>query len=362
MSSVLAFIQKRHAGSRKKPRRRAKLTREGKAFVFVTVGVGFGAVNTGNNLLYLMLALMLSLLLLSMVLSEIALLGVTIRRRLPTRVFAKTPSLVELVLSNKKRFLPSYSLEVEDRSEADPTDRRCYFLKTAPSSEQTAAYRRVAKRRGWLKLDGYRVGTRYPFGLVEKAYLHTDEEELLVFPELVDVDASVLRGLLDGADHEVAHLGRGTEVAGLREYRSGDEARAIHWRRSAALGALVVRERHQDASARVTLALDNARPEPREGATDAAGRAEAAWEAGFERAISETASLALEAVGRGAAVDVIVRGARSPLVVPGTSPDAVFCFLAELASCDPSAPLPEVGPRSVSIPVVPLDGAEGDAE
>ena len=48
---------------RKRGRRRFRLTREGKAFLFVTLGVGFAAINTANNLLYLVLGLLLSLLL-----------------------------------------------------------------------------------------------------------------------------------------------------------------------------------------------------------------------------------------------------------------------------------------------------------
>ena len=40
--------------------RRLRFTREGRWFTFLTVGVGFGAINTGNNLLYLLLGWMLS--------------------------------------------------------------------------------------------------------------------------------------------------------------------------------------------------------------------------------------------------------------------------------------------------------------
>lgn len=328
-----------------RPRRRARLTREGKAFTAVTVGVGIAALNTGNNLLYLMLGLMLSLFLLSMVLSEIALMKITVARRLPQRAFARTPTLVELILHNEKRRLPSYSLEVEDRAKSEPTDRRCYFLKVAPDGEQTAAYQRVPSGRGVLELAGYRVGTRYPFGLVEKAYIYQDPGELLVYPELVRVDPDQLRGLSDGAEHPVGRIGAGTEVAGLREFRDGDSARAIHWRRSAALAKLVVRERERDASTRVTLVLDNACPK---------GGGER-WAVGFEEAISRVASLAAAASARGAVVDVAVRGRRSPLVLPGSPPDPIWRFLAELSVADEASPAPVGGTSSVVIAVVPRD-------
>ena len=44
-----------------RPPRRLKFTREGKFFVGITLGVGFAAINTGNNLLYLLLGMLLAL-------------------------------------------------------------------------------------------------------------------------------------------------------------------------------------------------------------------------------------------------------------------------------------------------------------
>jgi uncharacterized protein (DUF58 family) len=287
-------------------------------FVFVTVGVAFAAVNTGNNLLYLMLGLMLSLLLLSMVLSENALEKLRVERRLPKRAFAGSPVLVELELANDKRFLPSYSLEVEDRATEDPTDRRCFFLKVSAKGSQRAAYRRVPSRRGELFLSGYRIVTRYPFGLVEKARTYTSEAKMLVYPALVPVDPALLRGLREGAEQPTPRIGLGTEVAGLRGYQLGDEARAIHWRRTATLGRVVVKERERDAASRVTFVLDEARPD---GAGDA-------WDAAFEGAVSEAASLAAAALASGCGVEMVTRGGASPVVLPGSPPDPIFTLLA----------------------------------
>src|SRR6185436_19935940 len=48
-----------------RPPRKLKFTREGKYFLGITLGVGFAAINTGNNLLYLLLGMLLSLIVLS---------------------------------------------------------------------------------------------------------------------------------------------------------------------------------------------------------------------------------------------------------------------------------------------------------
>ena len=68
-----------------KPPRRLKFTREGKFFVGITLGVGFAAINTANNLLYLLLGLLLALIIVSGVMSELSLRNLTVVRRLPLR-------------------------------------------------------------------------------------------------------------------------------------------------------------------------------------------------------------------------------------------------------------------------------------
>ena len=83
-------------------------------FVLVTIGVGIAAVNTGNNLLYLVLGLLLSLLLTSGVLSDLVLFGVRVRRKAAPRVFAGSPVYFEIEVENAKSRLASLSLEVLD--------------------------------------------------------------------------------------------------------------------------------------------------------------------------------------------------------------------------------------------------------
>ena len=63
-----------------RPPRTLRPTRAGWAFFAITFGVGFAALNTGNNLLYLVLSLMLAFLVLSGVLSESALRGIEVRQ------------------------------------------------------------------------------------------------------------------------------------------------------------------------------------------------------------------------------------------------------------------------------------------
>lgn len=298
-----------------------RFTREGRVFVMVTLGVGAAAVNTGNNLLYLVLGLMLSLILLSGVLSDLVLYRIRAVRGLPARAFAGSPCLVEITLENEKTWLPSFSLEAEDQADDAPTDRRCYFLKVEASGTQRASYRREPAKRGLLRFRRVRLTTRYPFGLFDKWRILPLEEEMLVFPriELPHGDSAARS---EGSDASAASVpGAGVEPAGVREYRPGDEARSLHGRRSAALGRLVVRERERESSRLFVIGIDNAQPDGAPG-----------WDAAFERAVSRTAGLAIDAHRKGRTVEVVARGGRSPRIAPTDSTDRILAFLALLAS------------------------------
>jgi uncharacterized protein (DUF58 family) len=298
-----------------------RFTREGRVFVMVTLGVGAAAVNTGNNLLYLVLGLMLSLILLSGVLSDLVLYRVRALRGLPSRAYVGSPSLVEITLENEKTWLPSFSLEAEDQADDAPTDRRCYFLKVEASGSQRASYRREPTRRGVVRFRRVRLTTRYPFGLFDKWRILPLEDELLVFPR-IDLPSLGSTARSEGAEASASAVpGSGVEPAGVREYRPGDEARSLHARRSAALGRLVVREREREAARLFVVAIDNARPD-----------GVAGWAEGFERAISRVAGLVVDAHRNGRTVEVVARGSRSPRVPPSASIDGALAFLALLAA------------------------------
>ena len=87
-------------------------TQEGWGFLGLTVLLGVAALNSGNNLLYLAVALLLSLIVLSGLLSEQGFRKVRVSVHLPRRCFAGTPASVRVTVQNNKRRLPSYALQL----------------------------------------------------------------------------------------------------------------------------------------------------------------------------------------------------------------------------------------------------------
>jgi uncharacterized protein (DUF58 family) len=300
--------------------RRLKFTREGKFFVGITLGVGFAAVNTGNNLLYLLLGMLLALIIVSGLMSELSLRDLTVVRRLPTRAQVGRPHLVEIEVFNHKKRVPSYAIEVEDLRAGQPADKRCFFLKISPKSAQVAAYRRTPGRRGRDTHVAFRLATRFPFGLFEKSREVAAKGELIIYPAVDAVNLPVHGpGRLTGGDSSYGR-GNGDDYLGMRFLRDGEDRRDIHWRKSAAVGQLVMRERARDARPDVLLAIDVVRPEG--GGDD--------WTTAFERRIRDVASRSVAHIKRGDAVAIRTTGAETVRGDQTTGADPLLRFLALL--------------------------------
>jgi uncharacterized protein (DUF58 family) len=298
-------------------------TREGRVYVVVTLGVGFAAVNTGNNLLYLVLGMMLGLIVISGVLSEIALRGVSVRRVLGRRAVEGEVFPVELTLRNDKRRNASFSVELRDEIDGAPFKRRCFFLRVGPNEERSIAYRCELHRRGRRAFDGIVVSTRFPFGLFEKTRFFGLAGEVLVLPALIDVATPRLADASHDGAGSVERRGLGQEFRELRAMVPGDDPRRIDWRSTARLGGEpLIRETDREVRGFVEIALDAAVE-----ADTPAARAE------VEQRIRAAGTLVRDLARRGFAVALVTSG-RSE-AAPGSADAAPL--LDALALLDPFA-------------------------
>src|ERR1051325_1560686 len=215
-----------------KPPRKLKITREGKFFIILTLSVGLAAVNTGNNLLYLLLGMLLALIVVSSIMSELSLRNLSVVRRLPARAPVGRPPLVEIEVHNSKSRVPSYAIEIEDLRAGQPADKRCFFLKISPDSAQVAAYRRTPGKRGRDRHVGFRIATRFPFGLFEKSRELRSEGELIIYPAVDPIKLPPEQPGHRAGNHGALGRGMGDEVLTVRPMREGDDPREICWRKS----------------------------------------------------------------------------------------------------------------------------------
>ena len=100
----------RKAWKRLRGWRRIRFTTGGAVFSVGSLAIGSAAVNTGNNLLYLLLGAMLGFIALSGWLSERTLLHLEIRRHTPRGVTVEKPIRITYYVTNRKRLFPTLAL------------------------------------------------------------------------------------------------------------------------------------------------------------------------------------------------------------------------------------------------------------
>jgi uncharacterized protein (DUF58 family) len=252
-----------------RPPRALRPTRAGWLFFAIALGVGFAALNTGNNLMYLVLSLLLGFLLLSGVLSESSLRGIRVRRRLPRELYAGCQNKIVLEISNNQRRVAAFAVVVEDRRatpDRDASQRpRAFALRVGAGETLRRNYNFQPERRGHVEFKEFRVFTRFPFGLFSKSLTLPAGQRALVFPALEPV-----RGLRDfgsprdAGERVSAPTGSGADAIGLRDYTPGDPLRRIHWRASLRRRSLLVREVESEHEAEVEVRLRTRGAQPGE--------------------------------------------------------------------------------------------------
>jgi uncharacterized protein (DUF58 family) len=269
-----------------------RLTREGIIYLGAVFILVLAAVNTGNNLLFMILACTLAGILISGILSRVVLTGVDLKFDMPEHIFAEQPVLAELELRNEKQAWPSFSLLVvgeTKKSAAQVLTRPVYFPYIPRQSAARQKVELTFPRRGIYCQDAFGIRTRFPFGFFEKTRTVDSNIEITIYPRVQPADQFYeVLPLLSG---EMASYfrGRGHELHSLRNYQPNDSARFVDWKVTAKTGRVMVREFAREDERRVMLVLDPfIGPPPK----DSGPLAESEHAERFERAVSMAACIA----------------------------------------------------------------------
>jgi len=299
-------------------------TRAGWGFIGATLVIGLAATNTGNNLLYLILAMMLSLMAVSGLLSEQTLRRIRLHRELPGRLFAGTPGTFGVRVVNGKRHLPSYALFL---GEPEPSGRSAaarFFLTIPPRGCEHWRYDLTFARRGRHRLPGLRLSTRFPFGLFVKISRPLHDDSVLVYPAVRPLAPQEIPPALEAGWRERYRRGGGIGLYNLRPYRAGDDPRQVHWKTSARVGELILKEAQEEDRPRIRLTIEDP---PAATPVDA-----------IEADLSYVASLAAHAIRQGSTVELVVGDGGTGF---GTGEPHLDRILARLALyMVPAAPRP----------------------
>jgi uncharacterized protein (DUF58 family) len=277
--------------------------------------LGVAALNTGNNSLYLLLALTLGAFVASGAFSRHTLSRIRVRLVAPGEAFAGAAVGVQLEVSNRSGWVPA--AHVACRLLGLPG--RAVIARVPPRATAVVSFPTVFPRRGRQRLPAVQVEVRLPLGFFVKSVRWPQLSDVLVYPRRVRVGTVRWTGL---ARHEEATAPgrgrRGGEVEQLRDFHPGDDRRDIHWKQTAKQQRLIVVERRERSLPSHYLALD--RQLPRRDDDTLLQR--------FEDLVSEVASSALEQLHRGEPVGLIVGGTVTP---PGSGSAHARRLLEQLA-------------------------------
>ena len=339
------------------------VTRAGVVYILITVLIGIAALNTGNNLLYIIDAALLAAIIVSGIASAVVLRSLELDFHLPEHVFAGRPILARLHLRNASSWMPSFSVRVvpgkrkpakswrweaatfswppnraPERQWVRLPDRRLrrvreeldrpileqsvYFPFLLPDQELRADVELTFPARGRYREKNFGLATRFPFAFLTKTRRINLASEIIAYPVVEPAEQFLEVLPMVTGEFETFVRGRGHGLYRIREYMPEDLARHVDWKATARTGALKVREFSREDERKLRIVFDNPAPGVLDSAT-------------YERAVRLAASLAWHFQHE----DVEVS-----FVAPGLEPTAdVFDFLRYLALVEPQEATPVYG-------------------
>jgi len=309
--------------------RRSGVKRIAKAAFVVCLGLILYliATNSGAGWLYVVAAVMGAVVIVSAPLPWWNVRGIEVERRAPVQATAGEPFECVLEIKNTGR-LARNLLEVEDRF-AGGTGR-AVAVRVGRQKPGILRYTLENPRRGIYPGGEIIVESGAPFGLFYGRRRRQVASGIVVYPRIFDVAGlppsavvDVERG--DRSESSTLHRGYGGEFWGVREYRPGDPARLVAWKRSARglpAGRLAVVELAQETHPPFVIALNLDPRAPREAR---------------EMVVSMGASLLLFGLREGREVRAYA-GTRNPPFPEEVTQDNVLTWCAGLRASPPPDP------------------------
>ncbi|HKR97846.1 MAG TPA: DUF58 domain-containing protein, partial [Candidatus Angelobacter sp.] len=295
---TVPFLMKRVAAARVKEAFDYDLTREGMAYLIVVLIIGIAAINTANNLLFIVLAAMLAAIWVSGIASAMVLRRLELEVIIPRNAFALRPVQIRVNLINPRLWMPAFSVRVATpeekkkkrrlgwewrktefvfpkrrqwfklpdlvlRKRVPPPlpekilTRPVYFTFVGARSSAGADLEVAFPHRGHYTQDGFTLSTRFPFSFLVKSRKVVLERDVLVYPALMESDDFLeLLPMITGEFVSFVR-GRGSELYRIREHTPQDPGRFVDWKATAKTGSLKVREFTREDERRLRLVFDN---------------------------------------------------------------------------------------------------------
>lgn len=217
----------------------------------MTLLLGFAAVNTGNNLLYLLVSALLGFMAVSGILGRWNLAGLAVAIEAPDEIYDGVETLLTVRFENRKRWMPSFLLDV------DLPAGRAAFIQVNRRGAAGESLPAVFHGRGVKTIDRARVSSIFPINFFVRSFAVPVDRRITVFPapRPCRFAADDARSPSAG-ERPTTRKGYEGEISRISDYRGGEPLKLIHWKLSARHGALKVKELSAVDRPPVVLELD----------------------------------------------------------------------------------------------------------
>src|SRR6266850_7641027 len=267
------------------------ITRDGWLYFAAVIVVVFAAINTANNLLYMVLSALLAVLLLSGFLSTMNFRFLKMSARIPLHCFAREPFPISIQVHNQKLMFATFSLHLQPCEESAFRFSTFYVPLVRYQQHTSDIGQAMLARRGRYVVGKVNASSRYPFGFFVKDIDYPVDAGCICYPEIIPQEQMNLSVTDIQGSNQRFDRGFGHDLYMIRDYLPSDSARHVHWKASAKTSMLKTREYSAEESRLITLVFDRfGHPSDIEK---------------FERLVSYAASLAYYLVNEGIEVKFI---------------------------------------------------------
>ncbi|UOD34657.1 DUF58 domain-containing protein [Deferribacteraceae bacterium V6Fe1] len=157
-----------------------KFTKAGWLYIILTILMGFSAINTNNNLVFITVSLMLAVMGISGFFGKSNIENLSFEFSFEEEIYASRKTKIKVNVINNKSAIFSALLNINILDD----EEKVIFLK--PKQSASLYFIKTFTERGFVKIDKVIVTSIYPFNFFIRAKVYAVNEELVIFPRLID--------------------------------------------------------------------------------------------------------------------------------------------------------------------------------
>ncbi|MDR2137477.1 MAG: hypothetical protein LBO68_04230, partial [Synergistaceae bacterium] len=206
--------------------------RAGTVYIGISIFLGVVAVNSSNNLLYLVTAVLLGYMLASGLAGRSNIRNAQVSVSFAEEIYAQIPCVLTVRIANKSRFVPLFLIDATLEEERG----RVFFPVVQPRQSMSRTFFTTFPSRGRHPVGEIELSSVYPFNFFVRYWPVESTATATVFPYPLPGGEENLFARPGGEEEaEIADQARARSLAeadmvGVRPYAEGDSMKRIHWK------------------------------------------------------------------------------------------------------------------------------------